>query len=243
MNSALIIGATSDVGKAIATEYATQGFDLVLTGRDLERVDQIAADLRIRFECSVSTFFLDIADYLSHSSFIDSLESMPENTVCLVGYLGDTELALSEWAESERIIERNFTGVVSLINQVSNRYVRQQKGRIAVFSSVAGERGRASNFLYGSAKAGLTAYLSGLRNKLHSKQIHILTVKPGFIATKMTESLDLPALLTASAEQVAVATVRALKKKRNTLYVLGVWKLIMLIIRNIPESIFKKLNL
>jgi len=120
---------------------------------------------------------------------------------------------------------------------------RQRAGTMIVLSSVAGDRGRQSNFIYGSAKAGLTAYLSGLRNYLYAKKVHVITVKPGFMETKMTEGLPLNPKLTATPKEAANGIYSAYKNGRNVVYILPIWGFIMLIIRNIPEFIFKKLNL
>jgi len=137
----------------------------------------------------------------------------------------------------------NYTGAVSILNIVANYYVSQQKGIIAGISSVAGERGRQSNYFYGSAKAGFTAYLSGLRNRLFHQQVHVLTVQPGFVYTRMTEGLPLPRLLTATPEKVADSIYLAIRKKKNVIYVKWFWRWIMLIIKCIPEFLFKKLKL
>ena len=120
---------------------------------------------------------------------------------------------------------------------------RQRAGTMIVLSSVAGERGRQSNFIYGSAKAGLTAYLSGLRNYMFERKVHVLTIKPGFMDTKMTEGLPLNPKLTATPKQAAEAIYKAYKSGKNVAYILPIWRIIMLIIKNIPEFIFKKLKL
>ena len=150
---------------------------------------------------------------------------------------------MTSWEDAARILHTNYTGAVSILNIVATDYMERKSGTIVGISSVAGDRGRGSNFLYGSAKAGFTAYLSGLRNLLFRSGVTVITVKPGFTATKMTAHLNLPPLLTASPEQVGTAVVRAIQARKNTIYVKGLWKWLMLIIRNIPENIFKKMNL
>ena len=140
-------------------------------------------------------------------------------------------------------MDANFTGAVSILNIAANDMVEKKSGTIVGISSVAGERGRMSNYIYGSAKAGFTAYLSGLRNRLQKVGVHVLTVKPGFVQTKMTEGLPLPKPLTALPEQVAKGIIKAVKKGTNEVYILGIWRLIMLIIRTIPEFVFKKLRM
>ena len=151
--------------------------------------------------------------------------------------------AINDWKESERILATNYIGAVSILNIIANDFEKRKSGVIVGISSVAGDRGRMSNYLYGSAKAGLTAYLSGLRNRLFHSGVHVLTVKPGFVRTKMTEGLPLPVLVTADPEQVAKKIYAAIKRRKNTIYILPIWLLIMYIIRNIPEAIFKKMKL
>jgi short-subunit dehydrogenase len=141
------------------------------------------------------------------------------------------------------MIHTNYTGAVSILNVVSRYYEQQKEGVIVGISSVAGERGRQSNYIYGSAKAGFTAYLSGLRNRMFREGVHVLSVQPGFVYTRMTENLKLPALLTAKPEDVGAAVYSAVEKKKNIIYVKWFWRWIMLIITSIPEFIFKKLKL
>ena len=163
--------------------------------------------------------------------------------LCTFGYLGDHLAAQENWEECNAIIESNFSGAVSILNIIANALERKGSGIIVGVSSVAGYRGRQSNYLYGSAKAGFTAYLSGLRNRLYHSNVHVVTVNPGFVATKMTEGLKLPPLLTARPEQVAKSIFIAVERKRNVIYVLPVWRWIMFVIGLIPESVFKKLRL
>jgi short-subunit dehydrogenase len=150
---------------------------------------------------------------------------------------------MEDWLEAERILATNFTGAVSILNIVAADYMQRGSGMIVGISSVAGDRGRGSNYLYGSAKAGFTAYLSGLRNRAFKKGVTVITVKPGFAATRMTAHLNLPPALTASPEQVATAVVKGMDRKQNTVYVKGLWKWMMLVIGMIPENVFKKLSL
>ena len=163
---------------------------------------------------------------------------------CATGYLGEnTEEGLYNNKNTERIIDINYAKLIPVLNFFAGKMERQRSGTLIVLSSVAGDRGRQSNFIYGSAKAGLSAYLSGLRNYLFSRKVHVLTVKPGFMDTKMTEGLSLNPALTATPKEAADAIYKAFKKKKNIAYVLPVWSVIMLIINNIPEFIFKKLKL
>lgn len=243
MPQVLILGATSDIAVALAHQFGSAGYDLQLASRSVDTLSPIKSDLEIRYGVQVQTYPFDATDFENHLVFYSSLEMKPDIVICVFGYLGDQNTASQNWQESKRIIETNYTGAVSVLNIIANDFEERQKGTIVGISSVAGERGRQSNYIYGSAKAGLTAYLSGLRNRLTKSHVHVVTVKPGFVDTRMTEHLDLPKPLTAKPEQVAKHIFSAVKKRKNTLYVLSIWKIIMLIIKMIPENIFKKMKL
>lgn len=239
----LILGATSDIAIAIAKEYAKQGDHLILAGRNIQLLEEIASDISIRYETSVVTKAFDALDYSSHNHFFSVLDPSPDMVFCVFGYLGDQDKGQATWDEARSIIETNYTGAVSILNVVADHMEKRRNGVIVGISSVAGDRGKMTNYLYGSAKAGFTAYLSGLRNRLFHSQVHVLTVKPGFVATEMTSHMDLPAPLTATPEQVAKQTVGAVKSQKNVIYTLKRWWLIMFIIKSIPEFIFKRLKL
>jgi decaprenylphospho-beta-D-erythro-pentofuranosid-2-ulose 2-reductase len=241
--TALILGATSDIAIALARHLGSVGYDLQLAARDIESLKELKSDIEIRNGVSVSTIQLDALNFESHYSLYQNLATKPDVAILVFGYLGNHTLAIENWRESERIVNTNYVGAVSILNVVANDFEKRKTGVIVGISSVAGDRGRMSNYLYGSAKAGLTAYLSGLRNRLFHSSVHVLTVKPGFVRTQMTEGLKLPAPVTADPEQVAKKIFAAIRKRKNTIYVLPIWSLIMLLIRNIPEFLFKKLKL
>ncbi len=243
MSTVLILGAASDMSVAIAKRYAAAGYDLQLAARNIDRLKPLQSDIQIRYNCTCTLYEFDALNFQSHTSFYEALAIKPDITICVFGYLGDQEIAAANWNETEKIIQTNYTGAVSILNIVANDYAAKQKGVIVGISSVAGERGRQSNYIYGSAKAGFTAYLSGLRNRLFKNNVHVVTVKPGFVYTKMTEDLTLPPLLTAKPDDVANVVFKAVEKKKNTVYVKWFWKWIMCIIKSIPEFIFKKMKL
>jgi decaprenylphospho-beta-D-erythro-pentofuranosid-2-ulose 2-reductase len=243
MPTVLILGAGSDIAIAIARKFAASGFAIQLAARDAGRLRPLQSDLSIRHDITCSLHEFDAENMNQHAAFFASLTPPPDITICVFGYLGDQHKAESDWKECERIIRVNYTGAVSILNVAAAHYAARGEGTIAGISSVAGERGRSSNYFYGSAKAGFTAYLSGLRNRLFHQKVHVLTIKPGFVYTKMTENLPLPPLLTATPQQVANTTYRAIVGKKNVVYVKGLWRWIMLAIRNIPEPVFKKLKL
>jgi short-subunit dehydrogenase len=243
MSYILIIGAKSDIAKAVAREYAKHGYNLYLAARGVEELTVLAQDIQTRTQREVHLLELDILDFESHQAFYDSIEEKPLGVISAVGYLGDQKKAQSDFTEAKKIIDTNYTGVVSLFNIIANDFEAKRNGFMVGISSVAGDRGRKSNYLYGSAKAALSTYLSGLRNRLYETQVHVLTVKPGFVATKMTEDMDLPEKLTAQPEEVAQDIFTAQQKGKNVLYTKWIWKWIMMIIRMIPEWKFKGMSI
>ena len=243
MGYVLIIGAKSDIAKACAREYAKHGYHLYLVARKAHELEEFANDIRVRTQRNVKLFELDILNYDSHEEFYDELEEKPEGVISAVGYLGDQQKAQEDFEEARRIIETNHTGIVSLFNIIANDFEKRKKGFIVGISSVAGDRGRKSNYIYGSAKAAFTAYLSGLRNRLHDSGVQVLTVKPGFVATKMTKDMDLPKKLTAKPEEVAKDIFRAQQKGRDVIYTKWIWKYVMMIIKAIPEWKFKGMSI
>ena len=243
MDYVLIIGAKSDTAKAVAREYARHGYGLYLAARNSHELNDFTNDIRIRYGATAKCVDLDILDTQSHGAFYESLEEKPLGVITAVGYLGEQPIAQNDFDEASRIINTNFTGIVSLLNIVATDFEQRGEGFIVGLSSVAGDRGRKSNYLYGSAKAGYTAYLSGLRNRLTGTGVHVMTVKPGFMNTRMTKDMDLPPALTAQPEETAKIIFRSQQKQRNVIYVKWMWRWIMLIIRHIPEFLFKKMSL
>lgn len=239
----LIIGASSDVGAELARILAKKGFNLVLTKRSIEDLEPLRKDLMIRFNNTIDLIDLEATEYNSHRNVLEPLLYHISDVFCFIGYLGDQEKAENNWSEAEKIIDLNYKGVVSIINIVASSFEKRKKGNIVAISSVAGNRGRQSNYFYGSSKAALTAYLSGLRNRLFKNNVHVMTVLPGFMKTKMTAHLDLPPMLTASPDIAASLIYKGFLKKKNTIYVLPIWRYVMMVIVHLPEFIFKKLSL
>ncbi|SEW50582.1 SDR family oxidoreductase [Chitinophaga arvensicola] len=243
MPTVLLLGAGSDMAVAIARKFASEKYDIQLAGRHTAALVPQQQDLQLRYGIQATSHAFDATDYNSHAGFFAGLPVQPDITICVFGYLGTQEKAQENWQEAAAIINTNYTGAVSVLNVVAESYAAKQQGTIVGISSVAGERGRQSNYIYGSAKAGFTAYLSGLRNRLFRSGVHVMSVQPGFVDTRMTQHLTLPPLLTAQPEAVATAVFKGVARKKNVLYVKWHWKYIMLIIKLIPEGIFKKLSL
>jgi len=239
----LILGANSDIARALAHTYAQAGHSLYLAARKSERLHADVSDLKLRYGAEAHALEFDARAFDSHEAFYAQLAHKPEMVICVFGYLGEQEEAEGNWQMAQQILDVNYTGAVSILHVAAQHMRKEGKGTIVGISSVAGERGRGSNYYYGSAKAGFTAFLSGLRNKLSKENIHVMTVKPGFARTAMTEGLDLPGPLTAEPAQVAKDIFKAVKKKKDVVYTLWMWRWVMLIIRNIPEFLFKKLSL
>jgi short-subunit dehydrogenase len=239
----LILGAASDMAVAIARKFASEGYSITLAGRNVEKLHQLEADLRIRHRAPVSAVRFDALDFASHEDFFHNLAEKPDVVVCVFGLLGDQLTAQESWKHCEEILMSNYVGAVSILNVVASFFEKRGKGTIVGISSVAGDRGRQSNYFYGSAKAGFTAYLAGLRNRLYHRGCHVVTVKPGFVKTKMIENLKTPAPITATPKQVAEKVFNAVRKKADSIYVLPVWFPIMTAIRMIPEGMFKKMRL
>lgn len=239
----LILGAKSAIARAIAHEYARNGYNLYLAGRGMEELQKDASDLKIRYKCEAEPVAFDALDYDSHQAVYDGLPHKPAIAICVVGTMPEQKAMEKDLELARRTIASNFTGCANMLSVIANDMEARKTGGIIGISSVAGERGRASNYFYGSAKAGFTAFLSGLRNRLAFAGVHVMTVKPGFVRTAMTEDLDLPARLTAEPEQVAKAVFKGFKRKKNTIYTLWMWRYVMKIIRSIPEWKFKKMKL
>lgn len=246
MKRVLIIGATSAIAGACARLWAEQGSELFLVARNAEKLEQVAADLRIRGARAVATHCLEATDIAAHPAMLEScLAALQQIDIALIahGTLPDQRACEREVDEALREFANNATSVIALLTLLANQFETQRCGSLAVISSVAGDRGRPSNYLYGTAKAAISTFCEGLRARLFKVGAYVITIKPGFVDTPMTQGLPLPAALVAKPEQVAQRIVKGIERRVATLYTPGFWALIMLIIRAIPQPIFKRLNL
>jgi short-subunit dehydrogenase len=246
VSTVLILGATSGIASALAKEFAAHKYDLVLGGRDRDELSALASDLSLRNSVRASVLAFDALDTQTHAAILTSFLTEAGNAlagaVVCIGYLGDQAKAQVDWDEARLILETNFTGCVSALNILANHFELRRTGFICALSSVAGDRGRQSNYHYGAAKAGLSVYLQGLRNRLFPAGVKVITVKPGFVDTRMTYGR--PGLfLLASPESVAQGIFRAIVKGKSVVYLPWFWRPIMLIVRSIPETIFKRLKM
>ncbi|MBA64077.1 MAG: short-chain dehydrogenase [Planctomycetaceae bacterium] len=242
----VVVGATSDIARATALELARH-YNLILAGRDDTELGIISQDIATRRECHITTLKFEALSSENHAEFIEDCFTKAgkiAGTVVCHGFLPEQVQAQRDWDLARKTLDVNFTSCVSLLEPFMERLESQGHGFIAVISSVAGDRGRQSNYLYGAAKGGLSVYLQGLRNRGKHTGVHVMTVKPGFVATEMTVGLvDPKSPLVAQPQQVAKDIVRGIKKQRNVIYSRWFWRYIMLIIRSIPERIFKRLRL
>ena len=243
MSYVLIIGAKSDIAKEVARVYAKNGYNLYLAARNSAELQDLQKDIEVRSGVEVKLKEFDITAYDTHEKFYTELEEKPLGVIVVSGYMVEQKLAQEDWNESLQTINVNYTGAVSILNIIANDFENERRGFIVGVSSVAGDRGRKANYIYGSAKAAFSAYLGGLRNRLFDSDIHVLTVKPGFVNTKMTEHLELPEKLTAEPEDVAKDIYNAQQSGKNVLYTKSIWMLVMLIIKHIPEFMFKKMSI
>jgi short-subunit dehydrogenase len=245
MKRVLILGATSAIAQACAKLFAARGDSLLLVGRNPERLEAIAADLRVRGAGAVTTRVMDLNDLAAHDALIsEGQASLGGLDLALIahGTLGDQKACERDFAQAEQELRTNFLSAASLLTVLANRFEAQRSGALAVISSVAGDRGRQSNYVYGTAKAALTAFTSGLRNRLAPFGVSVLTVKPGFVDTPMTAAFPKNRLFVGP-ERIAEGIVRGIDRGKDVIYLPGFWRLIMFLIRSVPERLFKRLKL
>ena len=238
----LVLGARSDIGRMLARRYAAAGYSICLAARRAGELEADRSDIALRYGVQCTTAEFDVRDP-DPDAFFDRLGPMPGTVIMVAGLLGDQAISARDNTAAQDVMQTNYNGPALFCLAAARRMAARRAGTIIGISSVAGDRGRGSNFVYGSAKAGLTALLSGLRNGLAREGVHVMTIKPGFVATQMTAGMKLPPRLTASAAEVADAVFRAHGKRRNTIYVKPIWRLVMAIIVLIPERVFKTLRL
>lgn len=245
MKKILVIGATSAIADHCARIWAARGDALYLVARNEERLKTVATDLKVRGATAAYTHCMDLNDMDSHAVMLDAADAAMGglDTVLIAhGTLSDQRICERSVEETLAEIKTNAISTVSLLTHIANRFEGRQAGAIAVISSVAGDRGRASNYVYGSAKALVTTFASGLRQRLHKSNVAVVTIKPGFVDTPMTASLKKGLLWTQPAA-VSAVIVQAIDKRRDEVYVPRFWRPVMMVIRALPISLFKKLTI
>ncbi|MFJ3485193.1 SDR family oxidoreductase [Pseudomonas sp. NPDC090202] len=246
MKRVLIIGATSAIATACARLWASEGSDFFLVARNVDKLQQTAADLRARGAQNITLHEMDATDIEAHPLMLGRcLTALGQIDIALIahGTLPDQKACEQDVGLAMREFANNGTSVIALLTTLATQFETQRCGSLAIISSVAADRGRPSNYLYGSAKAAVSTYCEGLQARLFKIGVHVTTIKPGFVDTPMTQGLSLPAALLAQPAQVAQRIVKGIANRVPTLYAPGFWGLIMLIIRSIPQPLFKRLNL
>lgn len=239
----LVLGANSDMAIAIVRRFAQAGWHIQLASRNIEALQTEAQHLQVAYGIQTETYHFDARGTASHARFYADLSHQPDGVIVAFGLLGDQTESQADFAQALAVMETNYTGAVSICEVIATDLEQRQQGFIVGISSVAGDRGRASNYIYGSSKAAFSAYLSGLRHRLFKSGVHVMTVKPGFVATKMTAGLDLPEKLTATPQELAQAVWNGVNNQSNVIYVKWMWRYIMLIIMHLPNFIFNKTKL
>ena len=238
----LVAGATSDIGKRCAHLFAADGHPIQLAARRPADLKPDAEDIAIRYNVPVSVHELDVLAPETIPAFFDALPEMPATVISAVGLMADQAVAEQDPAIADVLMRTNFFGAFRLLEEAAERLDRLEGPTAVVgISSVAGDRGRARNYWYGAAKAAFTAALSGLRQKYARSQVLVVTVKPGFVATRMTDGMDLPGPLVNSAEDIAAMIKKAVDRRRYIVMPRR-WRLIMSILTHLPERIFAKLK-
>lgn len=243
MTRTLVLGATSTIARSIVRLLGARGHDLTLAARDPEESEAVASDATIRYGVEAATVPFDALEEDHVATLKAAVEEHPiDGAIACFGLLGDQERARHEAALARGIIHVNHTGLVSALTPIADHLADRGQGSIAVLSSMAGERGRASNYPYGAAKAGVTTFLAGLRQRLHGQGVQVTTIIPGFVDTRMTYGQD-GMFLVASPEDVARATLRAIDKGKDVAYVPWFWRPVSWLLRAVPEGVFKRLDL
>ena len=240
----LIVGATSAIATEVARAFAEGGASLILTGRKPERLAALADDLGVRGAAEVQTAVLDVLATERHPAVVERAFAPGRLDVAVIahGTLPDQTRCQESAAETVRALEVNFTATAALLTLLANRFETQRGGVIAVITSVAGDRGRQSNYVYGAAKGGLAVFLQGLRNRLHHRGVSVVTLKPGLVDTPMTAAVPKNPLFS-TARRAGRAIHRAIEGRRDVAYIPWFWRPIMALVTSLPESVFKRLRL
>ena len=245
MKKILVIGATSAIAEQCSRIWADRGDELYLVARNEERIQAIATDLKMRGATHVNTYCIDLNDMEQHKELLESADNaMNGMDIVLIahGSLSNQKSCEQSVLETLSEIQTNALSTVSLLTLIGNRFEKKKDGTICVISSIAGDRGKASNYVYGSAKAMLNAFASGLRQRLHKSNVAVITIKPGFVDTPMTAEFQKGVLWTRP-NTVALKIVKAIDTKKSEVYVPKFWCGIVMLIKMIPNRLFKILNL
>jgi decaprenylphospho-beta-D-erythro-pentofuranosid-2-ulose 2-reductase len=245
MKKVIVLGATSAIARSTVQLLSARGASLYLVGRNAERLEAVAQEARSRGAAHVRTEALDLDDLAQHEALVERAAAALgglDGALLAHGILGNQEAAQRSYTEAEKVLRTNFLSAVSLLTPLANRFEAQKAGTLVVISSVAGDRGRQSNYVYGASKGALSVFLQGLRNRLARSGVAVVTVKPGFVDTPMTADMKKNALF-ATPDKVARGILRAADARKDEVYLPGFWGPIMFAIRGIPERVFKRMKL
>lgn len=245
MNKVLVIGATSAIAEHCARLWAARGDAVFLVGRNEERLQTIASDMKVRGALQAHSYCIDLNSMDGHAALLDAAEAAMggiDTVLISHGTLSNQKACEQSVEETLEEINTNALSTLSLLTYIANRFEAKQAGTIAVISSVAGDRGRGSNYVYGSAKAMVTTFTSGLRQRMHKFNVAVVTIKPGFVDTPMTASFK-KGPLWAKPAAVAVVIIKAIDKRKDEIYVPAFWWAVMAVIKALPNKLFKKMRL
>jgi len=239
----LVLGAKSDIGLATAYHFAKFSYNIQLAARNINDLKMVSSDISIRYNVDTSLYEFDVIKKNLYEGFLNSLSITPDIVLNTIGFMGEQKNNEKNKDNASLVFQSNYEGPSLIFSEFANLFEERGYGTLIGVSSVAGERGRASNYIYGSAKAAYTVYLSGLRNRLAKKNVRVITILPGFVDTKMTAGMNLPQKLLAKPSEVARAIFLAYNGNKEVVYVKPIWRYIMFIVKIIPEKIFKYLNI
>ncbi|MCB2149014.1 MAG: SDR family oxidoreductase [Deltaproteobacteria bacterium] len=245
MRRLMIFGATSALAQATARRFAMDGSRFFLVARDRDKLAAVADDLRVRGATLVTVAVADALDFHRHEALVDGAFTALDGLDTLLvshGSLPDQTACQQDVETLRREFDVNALAVISVLTHAANRFARQGFGSLVAIGSVAGDRGRQSNYVYGAAKGAVAIFMQGLRNRLHGCGVHVLTVKPGFVDTPMTAAFP-KGVLWATPQQVTRGIHRAIEKRRDVVYLPGFWRPVMGVLRAVPEALFKRLRL
>ena len=241
----MIVGATSAIAHETAKFFARDGVEFFLVARSAEKLEDIGNDLKVRGAKRIETFVLDVTDLDRHQEMVETaITTLDGLDMVLIAYgtLANQQKCQRSVAETLKEFTTNCTSVISLLTILADYFERQRRGCIAVISSVAGDRGRPSNYVYGAAKSAVSTFLQGLRSRLHKSGVAVVTIKPGFVDTDLTKGM--PGLFwLISPDQAAAKILAAARRGSVTAYVPARWRLVGLVIRSIPSFLFRRLKI
>lgn len=248
LNKVVILGATSGIAEHAIRQLVSEGASVFCVARNQDKLDLLLNDLRIRAQSGqiIAGYLCDLDDLNQHAILWQEAKNTLkgcDGVLFAQGVLPNQVECEQSPNKTLNSIHTNALSIIHLLTIIAHDFAQQQYGSIAVISSVAGDRGRQSNYIYGASKGMLNIFLQGLRNRLYPDHVSVTTIKPGFTRTRMTEGMNREGFLWANADEVGKGIVHAMRHGKNEVYLKPIWRWIMFIIKSIPECIFKRLKL